>query len=196
VSAPRLEEAIAEIDAANAADPNVVVVDGHEVPKELDHSRRMTDWVGRLDPDPSEAQLLAARAHHLRRWIVPRQSYPEGRAGYLRWRADQKRRHADEVAVILTAVGYESDVVERVQAIIRKDGLGRDPAVQTHEDALCLVFLETQLRDVAADLGSTKTIEVLRKTARKMSPRALEEAAALPHDEESRRLLDAALTVE
>ena len=55
-----------------------------------------TNAVGRLtqlaDPAATEAQVLAARAHHLRRWVVPRTSYPEGRAGYLRWRTDQKRR--------------------------------------------------------------------------------------------------------
>ena len=37
-----------------------------------------------------ETLLLAARAHHLRRWELPRDSYPVGRAGYLRWRRDQK----------------------------------------------------------------------------------------------------------
>jgi hypothetical protein len=194
VSPSRLERAIAEIDTANAADPNLVAVDGAEVPKELDHSRRMTAWVRRLDPEPNEAQLLAARAHHLRRWLVPRAAYPEGRAGYLRWRADQKRRHAEDVGQILESVGYGPDTIGRVQAIVRKEGLGRDPEVQTHEDALCLVFLETQLRDLSTDLGAEKTVAVLRKTARKMSARALEEAARLPYDDDSRRLLEAALS--
>ena len=111
--------------------------------------------MARLDPDVDEARLLAARAHHLRRWVVPRSTYPEGRAGYLRWRRDQKRRHAEEVGAILAEVGYPTEVVERVGAIVRKEGLGSDPAVQVHEDALCLVFLETQAADVAADLART-----------------------------------------
>ena len=54
---------------------------------------------------------------------------------------------------------------------MRKEGLGTDPAVQTHEDALCLVFLQTQLDQLAAKEGHDKMIEILRKTARKMSPR-------------------------
>ena len=55
----------------------------------------------RLLEAPSDALRIAARAHHLRRWEVPRSSYPEGRAGYLRWRRDQKARHAREVADVL-----------------------------------------------------------------------------------------------
>ncbi len=35
---------------------------------------------------------IAARAHHLRRFALPRRPYPEGRPGYLRWRRDQKTR--------------------------------------------------------------------------------------------------------
>src|SRR5213080_3800041 len=109
----------------------------------------MTAWVHRLDPDATEAQLLAARAHHLRRWTIPRQSYPEGRSGYLRWRKRLKDQHAEEVVTLLVAAGYGAGDIERVQAIIRKEGLGRDPAVQVHEDALCLVFLETQALELA-----------------------------------------------
>ena len=107
----------------------------------------MTEWLARLDPDADDAQLLAARAHHLRRWTLPRSTYPEGRAGYLRWRTALKKQHAEEVAAILADVGYDAATIDRVQRIIRKEGLGTDPQVQTHEDALCLVFLETQLAE-------------------------------------------------
>src|SRR4051812_27036533 len=96
-------------------------------PKEQAHAELMTEWVQRLDPAASDVQLIAARAHHLRRWTSPRSSYPEGRAGYLRWRTALKRQHAEEVAGILAAVGYEPAVGERVGAIIRKEGLGSDP---------------------------------------------------------------------
>ena len=127
----RLVRALAAIDAANGEDPNHVVVDGVERPKELAHADLMTAWVTRLDPGADDAQLLAARAHHLRRWTLPRDAYPDGRVGYLRWRARQKRRHAEEVAAILSAVGYDEATVARVQAIVAKQGLGSDPAVQT-----------------------------------------------------------------
>jgi hypothetical protein len=192
----RLNRALAAIDAANTDDPATLVVDGVEQPKELAHAKLMTDWVRRLDPSATDAQILAARAHHLRRWSLPRQDFPEGRAGYLRWRTRLKRQHAEEVAEILRALDYDDATIERVQQIVRKDGLGRDPAVQVHEDALCLVFLQTQLMPVAAQLGDEKTVDVLRKTARKMSPQGLEAAAQLDLDADGKRLLALALAGE
>jgi hypothetical protein len=185
----RLDEAFAAIDAANAEDPHEVELLGERGPKELVHSRRATEWVRRLDPDASEAQLLAARAHHFRRWTRPRDAYPDGRAGYLKWRKAAKDAHAAEVGALLTGVGYEPDVVERVGAIIRKEGLARDAEVQTHEDALCLVFLEAQFDDLADQLGDDHTVEVLQKTLRKMSPHGIELAAGLPLSEHGADLL-------
>src|SRR5690606_24260750 len=129
----RLAAAIAAIDAANADDPHTVTIDGVLLPKERAHAELVTEWVRRLDPSAGSAQLLAARANHLRRWVIRRGDYPEGRAGYRRWRNAQKVRQADEVAEILESVGYGRALIERVQQIIRKEGLHRDPAVQVHE---------------------------------------------------------------
>lgn len=189
----RLAQALAAIDAANADDPFTLVFDQVERPKEQLHAELMTTWVRRLDPEATDEQVIAARAHHLRRWSVPRESYPDGRAGYLRWRTALKRQHADDVGAILDRVGYGPEAIERVQQIVRKERLGRDPQVQVHEDALCLVFLQTQFDELADRLGDEKTIEVLRKTARKMSPEGLALAAALPHGPDAQRLLAAAL---
>ena len=154
----------------------------------------VTQWVRRLDTEPTDAQLLAARAHHLRRWSIPRSSYPEGRAGYLRWRTALKKQHATEVAEILEREGYEPHEIERVQQIVRKDGLGHDADVQTHEDALCLVFLETQLLDLAADQGDDKTVEIVRKTTAKMSERGIAAAVTLDLEPRARSLVERALT--
>jgi hypothetical protein len=189
----RFEQAVAAIDAANADDPNVLEVRGRTLPKELAHAELMTEWVLRLDPHADEAQLLAARAHHLRRWTSPRSGYPEGRAGYLRWRTALQARHAEEVAVILAAAGYDAATVDHVQRIIRKEGLTTDPAVQVHEDALCLVFLETQLTRTADQLGDDHVVEVVRKTVAKMSPQARAQAADLALTDRERALLARAL---
>src|SRR5918994_3843874 len=192
-SSDRLAAALAAIDAANADDPNVITVDGVERPKELAHAELMTRWVRRLDPDCLEEQILAARAHHLRRWTIPRASYPEGRSGYLKWRTALKRQHAPEVGSILREAGYDEDAIARVQAIVRKQGLGKDPAVQVHEDALCLVFLETQFDELAGKLGDDKTIDVLQKTAKKMSPVGLQAALGLRFAPAAAALLERAL---
>jgi hypothetical protein len=189
----RLEQALAAIDAANADDPNTIDVGGVTRPKELAHAELMTAWIERLVDHPTDAQRLAARAHHLRRWVSPRDGYPEGRAGYLRWRTDQARRQADEVAAILGRCGYDEATVDRVQAIITKRGLKGDPEVQAHEDALCLVFVQTQLLDLAAQLGPDKAADVLAKTAKKMSPRGRAEALELDLPRDARAALEQAL---
>jgi hypothetical protein len=189
----RLAAALAAIDAANAGDPNVITVDGIERPKELAHAELMTRWVRTLDPDCSDEQILAARAHHLRRWTIPRASYPDGRSGYLRWRTALKRQHGDDVGAILRDAGYDDESVARVEAIVTKRGLGQDQAVQVHEDALCLVFLETQLDELASKMGDDKTVDILQKTAKKMSPAGLEAARALRFSPPASALLERAL---
>ena len=189
----RRDDAIAAIDAANATDPNTIAVRGEVRPKEQAHAELMTEWLTRLDPDATDAQHLAARAHHLRRWTLPRSGYPDGRAGYLRWRTALKKQHATEVATILEQVGYDSATIDRTQRIIRKEGLGSDPQVQTHEDALCLVFLETQLAELVDDQGDEKMVDIIQKTAAKMSPDALALAADLPMRDTDRALLGRAL---
>ena len=196
MSDDRFERAIAAIDAANAEDPNTVVVRGQSKPKELAHAELMTEWVRTLDPDASEALLLAARAHHLRRWAVPRASYPEGRKGYLRWRKDLHQRHADDAAALLADAGYDEATQARVGAIVAKRNLAGDPDVQTLEDALCLVFLETQFAELAARTESERMVEITRKTLAKMSERgkghALQLAAAL--SDADRAVIDRALS--
>jgi hypothetical protein len=170
----RFEQAIGAIDAANAADPNRLERAGKSFAKELLHAERATWWVRQLEPQPSEALLLAARAHHLRRWQWPRSNHPEGRAGYHAWRRELQRHHAREAASILEASGYETALIERVGALIRKQGLGRDREVQALEDALCLVFVETQLEEFARQHPAERVIEILVKTLKKMSPAARE----------------------
>jgi hypothetical protein len=185
----RLTRAIRAIDAANAADPNLLIVDGQERPKELAHAELVTRWVEHLHPEPSEALLLAARAHHLRRWTVARASYPSGRSGYLKWRTRLHEQHAVEVAEILDEVGYDAATIARVQDIVRKRGLGTDPEVQALEDSLCLVFFETQLRDLVARVDPETMTGIVAKTSKKMSDRALALALDLDLEAEDRALL-------
>jgi hypothetical protein len=97
------------------------------------------------------------------------------------------------VATILGAAGFGPDDVARAQQLIRKEGLGTDPAAQAHEDAACLAFLETQLDGVADQLGDEKAIDVLAKSARKMSAAGLAASADVRLSERGAALLRAAL---
>jgi len=180
----RFERAIGAIDAVNAEDPHG---------KELRHAAMATAWVRRLRPDAGHELLLAARAHHLRRWAIARDSYPEGRNGYLRWRKALQRQHADDVGRILGAEGYGPDTIARVQDIVQKRRLSSDPEVQVFEDALCLVFLEDQLDAPGTRLeDEEKLIDVLRKTLDKMSDDAIALALQLELSPAGRALVTAA----
>jgi len=186
----RLEAAAAAIDEANAADPNRITVRGTTEPLALAHGRLAAEWIDRLVPDADDTLKLAARAHHLRRWELPRADYPDGRGGYLRWRRDQKQRHAADVEALLVAAGYDADDVSRVQALIRREG----PESQPVEDAACLVFLETQLSSTAERLDHEHMLDVIRKTAEKMSPQALAQVSEIPLTPAEHALLAEALT--
>jgi len=190
----RFQRAIELIDAANAEDPNVLETPGGPRPKELVHAELLTNWIGQLEPEPSEALLLAARGHHIRRWVMPRSSYPKGRSAYLRWRRDLHRYHADQVGAILDRAGYDAGTVARVQQIVRKERLTQDPEVQTLEDGLCLVFLQLQLDSTAETVADDeRMVEVLRKSWRKMSPSGRTFALGLELSDRGRELVRRAL---
>lgn len=191
----RLDRALAAIDAANAADPNTLVVRGAVRPKEIAHAELASEWLARLSSAPSEALRLAVRAHHIERWAIPRSSYATGKAGYHRWRRALQEHHAKRAGELLAREGYADAEIERVRALLRKQGLGRgDEEAQTFEDALCLVFLETQLGETAAKLDDpAKALDVLIKTLRKMSAGARERASTLPLGEGERALVERAL---
>jgi hypothetical protein len=189
----RYATATQAIDAANALDPTRVSVRGVSLPLALAHGQYAAEWVAELDPTADELVLLAARAHHLRRWELPRSDYEPGRAGYLRWKRDQRQRHARDVADLLTPLGYEADEVALVQAWVRRDHLATDPGSQLVEDAACLVFIETQLADVAGKLEHDHLVDVIRKTAKKMSPAALAAVSRIPLGASEQALLAAAL---
>ena len=180
---PTVEDGFAAIDAANADDPHG---------KELDHAERAVGWVRRLRPDADDALLLAARGHHVRRWEIPRSDEPAGRPGYLRWKRRLQQHHAAVLGRVLGDAGFDAGVIERVQQLVRKERLRTDPDVRSLEDALALVFLETQLDDLSGKLDDDHMVDVLAKTIRKMTPAGVAAALALPVSEDGGRLLASA----
>jgi hypothetical protein len=175
----RFSEAVSRFDRANAEDPNVEFVAGVSEAKELVYARRMSAWLAKLVPDASEPLRLAARCQHIRRWTIPRSQYQAGRDGYRAWRACLKNFHAETAGEILRDVGYDDPTISRVQAIVRKERLKADPAVQALEDVICLVFLEYYFEDFAAKHDKEKLLDILQKTWRKMSDHGRTAALAL-----------------
>ena len=189
----RLSKAIAEIDAANGGDPNRVRIDGEQVPAELAYGQRMSAMLARVYPDASEALRLAARAQHIRRWEVPRATYPMDRPGYLRWRNDLKRRHAEWAGGILARCGYDESETARVGALIRKENLRRDTEAQALEDVAALVFLAHYAEDFAAKHPPGKVVSILAKTLAKMSEHGRRAVGALDLPPAVRTALEAAV---
>ncbi len=189
----RFQAAMTGIDRENARDPNLTVWAGASRPRELVYSEWLTAWVLKLAPDASEELRLAARAQHLRRWEIPRHTYPMNRAGYLKWRQTLKNFHAEEAGGILISCGYPEPAVARVRQLIRKELLPEDPETCVLEDALCLVFLEHQLAGLLGRSTEEKVVNALRKSWGKMTPRARALALAQAYPPEQKRLLELAL---
>ncbi|MCW5552593.1 MAG: DUF4202 domain-containing protein [Verrucomicrobiae bacterium] len=190
----RFEAAIRRIDEANRRDPNLQMVNGSPLPRELAYARWLSGWVLRLCPNASEALRLAARCQHLCRWQIPRHQYPMTRAGYLQWRTALKQFHAETAGKLLREVGYPEQVIRRVQELNLKQNFPHDPESRVLEDALCLVFLEHQLADLVLKTSEDKVVNALRKSWQKMTTAARAEALHLPYGPREKRLLELALS--
>jgi hypothetical protein len=186
MNSSRFQDAIARLDAANAQDPRGI---------ELPYAKRLSGWVERLAPNASEELRLAARAQHICRWMIPRESQPAGRIGYLKWREELKQFHARKAGEILREAGYDEATVSRVQDLVRKRNFPRVPDGRVLEDALCLMFLETQFAETTAKTGDEKMIGILQKSWRKMTTEAQQIALTIPMTPECRALVEKALQV-
>ena len=147
------------------------------------------------------------------RWELRRSAYPMTRAGYLTWRARQKSQAAAQVADLLRSadppLGLDPAVVDRVAALVRKEGLGSGPGAgaggdataaaageaQVLEDVACLVFLDDQFDDFdrKADLDEDKMVGILRKTWGKMGEPGRQLALGMDLSERAKMLIGKAL---
>lgn len=176
---PLFKEAIKRIDAANLEDPRTEMADGRLQPREWLFAQRVYQWVQKLAENPSEELLLAARAHTLRRWLIPRDRYPQTRIGYHQWRDALAQFHAEQAESILREVGYPPDKIRAVRVLITRENWPANPEARTLEDADCLVFLESKLDGYIDAWGETKTVRILRRTLKKMTPDAQARAMQL-----------------
>jgi hypothetical protein len=166
----RLNEVLAAIDAANAADPHPDDATGR--PAALLYGERMSEELARLCPGASEHLQIAARGQHVERWKLSRTEYPEGKQGYLAWRTQQAANHASRVSGMMQAAGYRAEDCARVESLLRKEGIKRNPEMQQLEDVICFVFIRWYLADFAATKTPEELSRIVSKTARKMSPEA------------------------
>ncbi len=171
------QAAIAAFDKANSEDPNLEVFEGKTWPKELLYAQRMTEMQERYAPEASEAVKLACRAQHIQRWKIPRSDYPMDKKGYMLWRTNLYKFHAETAGALMKQVGYDDEMVNRVKTIVGKKDLKTNPETQLMEDVVDLVFIEHYMLGFAqqkADYSEDKWILIIRKTWDKMSERAHE----------------------
>ncbi len=175
-----LGDVFAAIDEANASDPNELT-SGAQVsgPRAQIQGRLASEWLERLEPNASAELQVASRAHHLRRWELARTDYPEGRAGYLQWRRDNKAHQAESAASILTEADWSEESIDRVRQLLSRTRLRTDPETQLLEDVACLVFLETQFAPMVERTEHDHMVTIVAKTLRKMSAAGIEAAGTL-----------------
>jgi hypothetical protein len=190
----RFETAIAIIDKKNAEDTNTYQVADLEYPKELLYSQRMTRKLLQFEPNASKALQIAARAQHICRWKIGRKEYPMDRVGYLKWREELKKMHANITGEILEQVGFDAQFVERVQKIVLKKLIKKNEESQTLEDVICLVFLDYYLDEFAAKHTDEKIIDILKKTWVKMSLKGHDAALKIPFTDKSLALVKQAIS--
>lgn len=171
-----LDKAIALIDAANSEDPNLELDDnGKEWPKELLYSERMTDMLFRFKADADDVAQLSMRGQHIQRWTSDRKKFPMNRQGYLQWRTQLYKFHANTTAEIMQQVGYDEESVERVRKAVGKRGIKVNPDTQLLEDVTDLVFIEHYMLAFAEkhpEYDEEKWLDIIRKTWQKMSESA------------------------
>ena len=185
----KFSTAIARFDAENSRDPN----SENSRPRELLYAERLTAWVLKLSPAASEPLRLAARCQHICRWESPRENYPMTKPGYLKWRTDLKKFHAEKSGAILREVGHDDATIHRVQELNLKKNFPADPEVRVLEDALCLVFLEFQFATLAAKSDDDKMVNAVKKSWDKMTAAARAEALKLTYGEREKQIISRAL---
>lgn len=192
----RFKLALAKFDAANADDPNQEMFEGKSYPKELLYAQRMTAMLERFAPDASEAVQLAVRCQHICRWKIPRNTYPMDGEGYKRWRINLYKFHGDTAGAIMREVGYDDEIIGKVQALLRKERLKVNPDTQLLEDVVDLVFLEHYLADFVSKYShyeEDKLLGILRKTWQKMSEKGHAAALKLNYTPEMLAIVQKAL---
>jgi len=177
------------IDAENAQDPNSEIYQSNNYPKELLYSNRMYERLMDFHPDASEAVRIATKAQHICRWKMPRESYPMDRVGYLKWREELKKFHAQTTAKILKKAGYTPEFIDRVSFLIEKKLLKKDAETQLLEDVICLVFLEYYFDAFVQKHDREKMKNIILKTWNKMSEAGHQEALKINFSDANLQLI-------
>ena len=190
----KLQTCITLIDQANKDDPKQTVIDGESINNEVLYSLRMLESLQAFVDDASDELTLACYAQHVCRWKLIRKDYPEGLEGYLKWRTDLAKLHAQVLAEAMQASAYDDDAIKRATLIIQKRKLKTNSEAQTLEDVSCLVFLRHYFGPFASKHADEKIIDIVQKTWAKMSDNGHQAALKLNLEPKLQALVEKALS--
>lgn len=190
----RFTKTIQDFDRINAEDPQLETVEDTKVPKELLYSQRMTQMLDEFSPNPSETLRLAARCQHIHRWSIPRKDFSMDRNGYLLWRSQLKKYHAELAGSIMKNNGYSQENIRKIDDLLNNRRLKTDGETQTLEDVVCLVFLNHYFDDFLTQHEEAKVLNIIRKTWNKMSEKAYKAALSLDLSSPASAMIKKALT--
>jgi hypothetical protein len=191
----QFQKAIESFDTYNSKDPHLEEFMGKQCPKELLYAQRMSERLNLYDPDSPEYVHLAARCQHIGRWEIPREVYPIDKKGYLQWRNTLKTHHAKIATEILKDCQYDDATIDKVTFLLLKKELNRNADTQLLEDVICLVFVQYYLAEFASKHEDEKIVDILRKTIKKMSAKAIGEVGQISVPEKIKVLIHQATLV-
>jgi hypothetical protein len=173
ITAEIYKQAVKEIDNAHSADIHLEKDNNDEYPSELIYSRRMLTMLNLFYPESDYILKLAVQCQHLKRWNVLRQKYSMNRQGYHQWRREVMEYQLQQTKEILLNVKIDENDLSLILDALKNQGNKSDGNAQIIQDTACLVFVKWYLQAFAAKHEHSKVSDILKKTMRKMSEKAI-----------------------
>lgn len=165
---------VKEIEKIHSSDNTLVNEDSGPISSELLYSNRMLSILEMLEPNSDYSTKLAAQCQHLKRWEIKRTEYPMTRQGYHQWRRVVMNHQLAQCKEVLIQSNIETDDIEEILSILRNQGNKMESKSQVIQDTACLVFVKWYLETFAVKHESSKVADILKKTKRKMSQKAID----------------------
>ena len=188
----KIQAAFNAFDDYNSADPETELVDGKNTPRALVYGQRMSARLNQFDSNASEAVQLSARCQHVGRWEIARNTYAMDKKGYFQWRHAEKVHQCNIADKILRECEFDEVIIEKVKFLLMKKELQSNSDTKLLEDVICLVFIEFYLEEFAAKHDDEKVIDILQKTIKKMTPKAIDEISSLSLSDKIKLLIQKA----
>ena len=173
-------------------DPVIELYDGKEFPSESLYSQRMLQMLNSFDFNCGELIKIAVQCQHLRRWDIARQVYSADKKGYHQWRRAVMLHQLSQMNNILDCQHVDASEINKIHDMLLNQGNKLYAEAQIIQDVACLVFLKWYFEPFAQKHEKEKIVDILKKTMRKMSEKALETSGKLGLSDNTRQYISLA----